>query len=78
LTDMDAITLSTAKMIQQERVAFDTGWRMILIGALANLVFKGAIAAMLGHRRLMLHLAVFFGLAVAGGICIVLFWPGAS
>jgi uncharacterized membrane protein (DUF4010 family) len=78
LTDMDAITLSTARMIQQERVAFDTGWRMILIGALANLVFKGAIAAMLGHRRLMLHLAVFFGLAVAGGICIVLFWPGAS
>lgn len=75
LTDMDAITLSTTQMIQQERVSFDTGWRMIVIGAMANMVFKGAIAALMGHRRLMLHLALSFGLAILGGIGIVLFWP---
>jgi uncharacterized membrane protein (DUF4010 family) len=75
LTDMDAITLSTTQMIQQERVSFETGWRMIIIGAMANMVFKGAIAALMGHRQLMLHLALFFGLAILGGIGIVLFWP---
>ncbi len=78
LTDMDAITLSTTQMIQQERVSFDTGWRMIIIGAMANMVFKGAIAALMGHRQLLLHLSLFFGLAILGGICIVLFWPQAQ
>jgi uncharacterized membrane protein (DUF4010 family) len=75
LTDMDAITLSTTQMIQQDRIPFETGWRMIIIGAMANMVFKGAIAALLGHRRLTLHLTLFFGLVISGGICMVLFWP---
>jgi uncharacterized membrane protein (DUF4010 family) len=75
LTDMDIITLSTTQMIQQERVSFDTGWRMIVIGAMAHMVFKGGIAALMGHRRLMFHLAIFFGLAILGGVGIVLFWP---
>ncbi len=75
LTDMDAITLSTTQMIQQERISFDTGWRMIIIGALANMVFKGAIASMMGNRRLAFQLALFFGLTISGGIGIVLFWP---
>jgi uncharacterized membrane protein (DUF4010 family) len=75
---MDAITLSTTQMIQQERVSFETGWRMIIIGAMANMVFKGAIAALMGHRQLLLHLSFFFGLAILGGIGIVLFWPQAQ
>ncbi len=75
LTDMDAITLSTAQLIQDQRIAFDTGWRMILIGALSNMVFKGAIAVFLGRQRLMRHLAVFFGFVILGGICIIVFWP---
>jgi uncharacterized membrane protein (DUF4010 family) len=72
------ITLSITQMIQQERVSFDTGWRIIIIGAMANMVFKGAIAALMGHRKLLLHLSLFFGLAILGRICIVLFWPQAQ
>ena len=78
LTDMDAITLSTTQMLKQDRIDLHTGWRMILIGALSNLVFKGAIAAFLGHRRLLRHVALYFGLALVGGVLILLFWPGGE
>lgn len=75
LTDMDAITLSTTQLLKQGRIDMATGWRMILIGALSNLVFKGAIAAFMGHRRLLRHMALYFGLALMSGILIIVFWP---
>lgn len=75
LTDMDAITLSTAQMIKKEQLDVHTGWRMILIGALFNLVFKAAAVAILGHRRLLLRIAIAFGIAVLGGVLVLLAWP---
>lgn len=78
LTDMDAITLSTAKLIQSGRLEVDTGWRMILVGAMSNLVFKGAAVAVLGDRKLLARVAATFGLALAGGVAILLLWPGTG
>ena len=75
LTDMDAITLSVAQMIKRESLNVDAGWRMILIGSLSNLVFKGAAIAVLGHRKLLGRIVIAFGLAIAGGIALLLFWP---
>jgi uncharacterized membrane protein (DUF4010 family) len=75
LTDMDAITLSTAQMMKVERVELDTGWRMMLLGALSNLVFKGAVVATLGHPRLLRRIAVLFGLSLAAGIGVLWLWP---
>ncbi len=75
LAEMDAITLSTSRLVQQERIAIDTGWRMILIGSMSNMVFKGAIAMLFGHRRMAKHLAFFYGLIILGGTGVVLFWP---
>jgi uncharacterized membrane protein (DUF4010 family) len=75
LTDMDAITLSTTQLLKQQRIDIDTGWRMILIGALFNLVFKGGIAAVLGSRQLIRHVGVYFSLAILGGACMIAFWP---
>ncbi|MEX0794642.1 MAG: MgtC/SapB family protein [Pirellulaceae bacterium] len=75
LTEMDAITLSAAQMVSQERIGVDTGWRMILIGFLSNLGFKFAAIALLGPRGLMLRMLVAFGVAFAGGIAIIFFWP---
>lgn len=60
LTDMDAITLSTSRMMNRGEIEAAVGWRMILIGALANLVFKWIAIGFLGHRRLFLRM----GLAV--------------
>jgi uncharacterized membrane protein (DUF4010 family) len=76
LTDMDAITLSTANLVRVEQIAPHIGWQVILIATLANLVFKGATAAVLGHRRLAGLIALLFGLSIAGGLAILFFWPG--
>lgn len=73
LTDMDAITLSTTQLLKQAHIELSDGWRMILLGGLSNLVFKGAIAGFLGNRRLLMYLSVYFGLAIAGGVGIIVF-----
>jgi uncharacterized membrane protein (DUF4010 family) len=75
LTDMDAITLSTAQMMVADRVTLDTGWRMMMVGALANIVFKAAVIAALGDRRLLRRVSVVFGLALLGGAMLIWIWP---
>ncbi|KAA5540737.1 MgtC/SapB family protein [Roseiconus nitratireducens] len=75
LTDMDAITLSTARMIKADRLDVDTGWRMILVGGMSNLVFKGFAVAFLGSRQLLRRIAVLFGLSFLGGVLVLIFWP---
>lgn len=75
LTDVDAITLSTAQMINDQRLDADTGWRLILLASLSNLVFKGATVAVLGTRRLLARIAVLFAVVLAIGGSILVFWP---
>jgi uncharacterized membrane protein (DUF4010 family) len=74
LTDMDAITLSTANLTRTGRLDAATAWRLILLAALSNLVFKGAWAVILGSPALRRRIALFFGLALAGGVAILLLW----
>jgi uncharacterized membrane protein (DUF4010 family) len=76
LTDIDAITLSTAQLVRAGRIEVETGWRLILVGAMANLVFKGAAVAALGHARLTRRVAALFAIALAGGALILIAWPG--
>lgn len=75
LTDMDAITLSTAQLIKRGELAVDTGWRMILVGSLSNLVFKGAAVAVLGHLRLLKRISIAFGIVLLCGLLLLLLWP---
>lgn len=75
LTDMDAITLSTAQLIKRQELSVDTGWRMILVGALSNLVFKCAAVAVLGHRKLLLRVSVAFGISMVVGLLLLALWP---
>jgi len=75
LTDMDAITLSTAQMIRRGAISGDMGWRMILVGALSNLGFKSLTVAVLGDRRLTRRILVAFGLAGLGGAGLLIWWP---
>jgi uncharacterized membrane protein (DUF4010 family) len=75
LTDMDAITLSTAQMIKADRLAINTGWRMILVGAMSNLFFKACAVAFLGNRRLLRRVVFVFGLSFVGGVLLLVFWP---
>jgi uncharacterized membrane protein (DUF4010 family) len=75
LTDMDALTLSTARLVDSGRVAPADGWRAILLAALSNLVFKAGIVAVLGSRRMLGRVAVLFGAAVVGGAVVFWVWP---
>jgi uncharacterized membrane protein (DUF4010 family) len=75
LTDMDAITLSTAQMAREQRVEADVAWRLVLVAAMSNLVFKAGAVAVLGKRALFAQIAIWFGAALGAGVLILLFWP---
>jgi uncharacterized membrane protein (DUF4010 family) len=75
LTDMDAITLSTARMIQSERVELATGWRLILVGSLSNMIFKTGVVVVLGGRALAFRVLGFLAVTLVGGGAIWWWWP---
>lgn len=75
LTDVDAITLSTSKLVHGGGLEPGTGWRAILIAALSNLVFKAGIVAVLGSRGLLWRVAVLFGGVLAAGAAVLWLWP---
>jgi uncharacterized membrane protein (DUF4010 family) len=75
LTDMDAITLSTAKLVEQNQLSSELGWQLILTASVANLAFKGGIALVLGHRQFAGRSLLIFGGAIVGGMLILWLWP---
>lgn len=77
LTDVDAIALSTVRLVQTGREEIEVGWRMILAGVMANLAFKCAIVLGIGHARLRGWAAALFGAAIALAAALLLFWPGS-
>jgi uncharacterized membrane protein (DUF4010 family) len=79
LTDMDAITLSTARLVEHadsaSALAPRTAWRLIAVAAMSNLVFKGMMAAALGNRRLAGMVAAAFAVPLAVGAALIVAWP---
>jgi len=79
LTDMDAITLSTARMSLGESEAAKqvaaNGWRLVVIASLANLAFKSALAGSLGGWRLLGWIVLLFSIPAAGAAALLAFWP---
>ena len=75
LTDMDAITLSTSGLVQSVHVEAGTGWRVILLGGIANLVFKAGLVAVLGGKGYVRPALAGFVAVLAGGGAILAFWP---
>lgn len=75
LTDVDAITLSTARLIDRGGLGPEVGWRLILTGSLANLVFKGLLVFGLAPRPLARRVLTGFGAALIGGGLLLGFWP---
>lgn len=75
LTDMDAITLSTSRLVSTGHLESAVAWRMILLGGMANVVFKGALVLFLGARSFIKPMLTGFGAALAGGGAILALWP---
>jgi hypothetical protein len=72
---MDAITLSTARLVEQDRIAPINGWRLILTASLANLAFKAAAGFVIAGWRFGLRITLLFAFGITGGIAIVFLWP---
>jgi uncharacterized membrane protein (DUF4010 family) len=75
LTDMDAITLSTANMANKDAGLLVDGWRLIVVAALANLIFKAGMVGILGGRRLFIEVSLLFAIPMVGGILLLLYMP---
>lgn len=75
LTDMDAITLSTARLTADGRLEAATLWRVVLVAGTANLVFKLALAGTIGGRALALRLAPLYGAGAGVAVVLIWLWP---
>lgn len=75
LTDVDAITLSTAQLVNAGTVESDQGWRIILLALISNVLFKGATVAMIGHRLLFSKIVWYYAISIAAGLLLILLWP---
>jgi uncharacterized membrane protein (DUF4010 family) len=75
LTDMDAITLSTASLSNAGQLDADTAWRVIMTGGLANILFKTALVLGMGSRAFIKPVLLGFTATFVGGLLILLFWP---
>jgi len=75
LTDMDAITLSTSRLVSSGNLDADTAWRMILVGGMANIVFKGVLVSVLGTGAFVKMMLGGFGAALLAGLGLLLLWP---
>lgn len=73
LTDMDAITLSTSRLVETGRLAADVGGRMIVLAAASNLLFKGIMVAVAGDRRMLQDIAILFGASLATAALVLVF-----
>jgi uncharacterized membrane protein (DUF4010 family) len=75
LTDVDALTLSTANLVEAGRLDAGPGWRAIVLASLSNLAFKAVLAGVLGGRALLLRLAPLFAASIAAGVAVLQLWP---
>jgi len=77
LTDVDAITLSLSQLMKGGGLNTSTGWRLILLATLSNLLFKGIMAAVLGTRQLAKWIGISFGITITFGLLLMWLWPEA-
>lgn len=74
LTDMDAITLSSARLAQKGQLAPDAAWRAIVLASISNLAFKTVLVWTLGGRRLALRTGAWFAAIAAAGVGLIALW----
>lgn len=73
IPQVDAITLSTARLISQGRIELGAGLDMMVLGFLANLATKGLIATIVAPPQMWRPLLTgFAAIAVAGILAVVL------
>lgn len=71
--DVDAITLSTARLVAANRLEPTMAWPLVLVAIIANLVFKIAAVAFLGNRSLLKKVALTLGGSCVAGLLLLFF-----
>lgn len=74
LADLKAITLSTATLAGRGTIDAGLAWRVMLVAAIANLVFKLGVIGMLSPR-LVPRVGLAFGVTAAVAIALIALWP---
>jgi len=74
LTDVDALTLSTARLVRDDPALASIGWRWIVLAALANLGFKALLAGLLGGRHLLRYVGLLFAAPLLGSLGLLWLW----
>ncbi|MCR9295124.1 MAG: DUF4010 domain-containing protein [bacterium] len=78
LTDMDAITLSSSRLVEigpaKGGIEASIGWRLIIVATMANHFFKGAMCLLIGSRKLAVQVALLFALPLATGAGMLWLW----
>jgi uncharacterized membrane protein (DUF4010 family) len=75
LTDMDAITLSTSRLVSTASLDTSTAWRMIIVGGMANMLFKAGLVLVLGARAFIKPVLLGMGVSLLGGVALLALWP---
>src|SRR5205085_806810 len=75
---LSGITLSTAQLVGSSRLDADIGWRLIILALSANMIFKAATIAVIGHRQLLARVGLLYAIALAAGVLLLLLWPHAG
>ena len=76
LVNLDAITLSAARLADRGQIQAAAAGQAILLAVLANLGFKWLLAWALGGWRLAWRLALPFSAIGAAGVGLWRYWPG--
>jgi uncharacterized membrane protein (DUF4010 family) len=74
LTDMDAITLSTARLVESGGVEASAAWKPIVVASMSNQMFKLGIIGVIAGRKLFVPMAALTGINVAAGAALLLVW----
>lgn len=75
LTDVDAATLSAARLARSGRLETDMAWRLALVAASSNTLFKAVLVSVVSKRALALRVGLPL-LALSGvSAGVALFWP---
>lgn len=78
LSDVDAVTLSIARLANAGVVAEDAAWRLVLTGVLSNTVFKVLLAGSIGGRALLVRVLALAAPAFAAGVALLLLLPASG
>jgi uncharacterized membrane protein (DUF4010 family) len=75
LSGLDAITLSTSRLVNEIRMSPYEGWTLLVLAMVANLLAKVGIVAVFGHPRLFRAVALLFALPIIVSLLMLMFWP---